>query len=174
MELKELTDKTCAIFQCDKKGLGEALMKCVQEKNMEQVKAFHDLVEDLSIDWMQKIYQYYMADRKDKMQDYTPKCLAELMSRLAGEADKVVDLCAGSGALTIQRWNQDHDQRFELFEIDENVIPYLLFNLVLRNIDAIVHRSDVLLQETFETYRVYRGEKYGRVEVMKNGNSISL
>lgn len=175
MELKELTNKTCAIFRCAGAGeLGEALTKCVLKKNMDQVEEFHGLVEDLSIDWMQKIYQYYQADRKEKMQDYTPGCLAELMGKLAGEANKIVDMCAGTGALTIQKWNQNHNQRFELFEIDENVIPYLLFNLVIRNIDALVHQSDVLQQEIFRTYRVYPGEKYGRVEVIKNGNSTNF
>jgi type I restriction enzyme M protein len=24
------------------------------------------------VDWMQKIYQYYLADRQEKKQDYTP------------------------------------------------------------------------------------------------------
>ena len=172
MELKELTEKTCNIFGCEGvEMLGSELMKCALENDESKYTAFCDLVQqDLNVDWLQKIYQYYQADRKVKMQDYTPKCLGELMGRLAGGADKVVDMCAGSGALTIQKWNQNNDQKFEMFEMDENVIPYLLFNLVLRNINALVHQSDVLQQEIFKTYRVYPGEKYGRVEVIKDGN----
>lgn len=36
------------------------------------------------------------------MQDYTPKSLAVFMGKLAGKSDIVTDMCAGSGALTIQ------------------------------------------------------------------------
>lgn len=111
------------------------------------IKKSCDIVKDLSVDWLQMIYQYYYADRKEKMQDYTPKSLALFMGKLAGEADKITDLCAGSGALTIQRWNMNHEQRFELYEFDENVIPFLLFNMAVRNIECTVYHSDVLQQE---------------------------
>jgi hypothetical protein len=35
-----------------------------------------------------------------------------------------------------------------LIELDEKVIPYLLFNLAVRNIDSSVCRKDVLSDET--------------------------
>ena len=51
------------------------------------------------------IFQYYFADRKEKMQDYTPKSLAVAVAELSKtENEKIcLDLCAGSGALTIQK-----------------------------------------------------------------------
>lgn len=170
MELKELSNRTLEIFRIsDIKKLSDALMECVIRNDTDKMQAFRDLVEnDLSRDWLQMIYQYYCADRKEKKQDYTPKCLAGFMSRLIGEADTIVDLCAGSGALTIQRWCQNHDQKFRLYELDEKVIPYLLFNLALRNISASVCRADVIRDEVYEQWTVQKGEQYGRVACIKS------
>lgn len=170
MELKELSNRTLEIFRIsDIKKLSDALMECVIRNDTDKMQAFRDLVEnDLSRDWLQMIYQYYCADRKEKKQDYTPKCLAGFMSRLIGEADTIVDLCAGSGALTIQRWCQNHDQKFRLYELDEKVIPYLLFNLALRNISASVCRADVIRDEVYEQWTVQKGEQYGRVACIQS------
>ena len=64
----------------------------------EKIKGFADIVQDLSIDWLQKIFQYYEADRKDKKQDFTPKSLAELVGLLVGDDTEIVDMCAGGQA----------------------------------------------------------------------------
>lgn len=164
LELKELSEKTLEIFKIDSiDNLGKALMECVDNNDMDKIVAFNELVDDLSIDWLQKIYQYYCADRKDKKQDYTPKCLAQFVSLLIGDSEKTIDMCAGSGALTIQRWIEYPETTFELYEIDENVIPYLLFNLVLRNIKATVYQGDILQGEIVRTWQVRKGARYGEV-----------
>ena len=170
MELKELCTKTLELFDIpDVKELGIALMECLNQNDTEKMKAFVRLVEgDLTKDWLQMIYQYYCADRKEKKQDYTPKCLADFVGHLAGEADTIIDLCAGSGALTIQRWKQNHDQKFRLYELDENVMPYLLFNLVIRNISASICRADVLSDEIYEQWIIKKGEEYGNIACIKS------
>ena len=96
------------------------------------------------------------------MQDYTPKSLADLTGRLIGDCETVIDLCAGSGALTIQKWNQDKDCRFECIEYDDKAISYLLFNLAVRNIEAVVKRMDVLGGDVLEVYEVTKGEHFGK------------
>lgn len=169
MELKQLYDKILELFGISEqsegdgaKELGKRLMDSLNDVSI--MDDFCELVGgDLTKDWMQMIYQYYLADRKDKKQDYTPANLASLLSSLAGSADMIVDLCAGSGALTIQRWCKNPDQEFELYEIDENVIPYLLFNLAVRNIKGTVYLCDVLQDETRNKWKVTKGEKYGKV-----------
>lgn len=164
MELKELTEKTLEIFKA--KDTSELINKiknvCIENKT-EYFDRFVELVEDLSVDWLQKIFQYYEADRKEKMQDYTPLSLARFVGMLAGESNTVIDMCAGSGALTIQKWNLDHNKRFLLYEFDENVIPILIFNMAIRNIDAIICHADVLQMEVFKSWRVSKGEKFGIV-----------
>lgn len=162
MELKELTDRTFELFGVDDPDyLGSALLKNIN--STDKLKAFCDLVDgDLSIDWMQMIYQYYLADRKEKKQDYTPKSLARFMGMLAGDGVAITDMCAGSGALIIQKWNQDHDIEFRAIEIDSNVIPFLLFNMVLRNIRCDVYQMDALTDdEPIKEYTIRKGEMFG-------------
>ena len=163
LELKELTNKTLEIFKCQNvDGLGEALMASMEDED--RLQAFSDLIGgDLSKDWMQMIFQYYEADRKDKKQDYTPQCLAQFLSRLVGESAETIDLCCGSGALIIQRWAENPGTVFCCYEIDENVIPYLLFNLVIRNITATVYQRDVLQDEGRKAWKITKGTKYGKV-----------
>lgn len=162
MELKKLTDRTFELFGVDSPdNLGSALLENIN--NIDKLKAFCDLVDgDLSIDWMQMIYQYYLADRKEKKQDYTPKSLAKFMGMLAGDVEIITDMCAGSGALIIQKWNQNHDLEFKAIEIDGNVIPFLLFNMVLRNIRCDVCQMDVLEdEEPTKIWTVKKGEVFG-------------
>lgn len=163
MELKELTEKVLELLRAQSaEELPERLFEAVKNDDLNVYENFCELVQDLSTDWLQMIFQYYHADRKEKMQDYTPKSLAVFIGRLAGKADTVVDMCAGSGALTIQKWNMNHDQKFELYEFDEKVFPFLLFNMAVRNIECTIHHSDVLQQEVLHTYRVSKGEKFGK------------
>lgn len=175
MELKQLCERTLEIFEIDDiKCLQQRLFDCVRRNDVGTYAAFHSLVSDLSVDWMQMIFQYYYADRKEKMQDYTPKALADFMGKLAGESEIIVDMCAGSGALTIQKWNRNHDLKFRLYEYDERVIPFLLFNMALRNIDCTVFHSDVLQDEIYRTYRIKKGEKYGIFEEVGDGSIANI
>lgn len=165
VELSWLYKNTCDLFEVeDAKSLGSALMDCVLQNDIERIDKFSALVNgDLSKDWLQMIFQYYQADRKEKKQDYTPKSLAVFLSRLISGSVEIIDMCAGSGALTIQEWIENPDAVFELYEIDENVIPFLLFNLVLRNISATVYHGDVLQNEFSKKYKIRKGEKYGKI-----------
>lgn len=168
IELKELTEKTLEIFGCQSvEDLGNALMGSLEDEA--KLQAFSDMVgNDLTRDWLQMIFQYYQADRKDKKQDYTPKCLAQFLSRLIGESIESIDMCAGSGALTIQRWCENPDTVFCCYEIDERVIPFLLFNLVIRNISATVNQCDILQDETYNVWKIKKGEKYGKIACIKS------
>lgn len=167
MELKQLCKKTTELFRIENISqlLNKLLSVCL-ENHQEYMEKFVDTVGDLSVDWLQKIFQYYEADRKEKMQDYTPLTLARFLGKLTeSEQEKsVYDLCAGSGALTIQKWNLNHDLHFVCYEYDKKVIPLLLFNLAVRNIDALVINGDALQDETFTRYTVKRGDKYGTVK----------
>jgi type I restriction enzyme M protein len=167
IELKELTEKTLEIFDCQSvEDLSTALMESLEDEN--KLQAFSEMVgNDLTKDWLQMIFQYYQADRKEKKQDYTPKCLAQFLSRLIGESAESIDMCAGSGALTIQRWIENPDTVFYCYEIDKKVIPYLLFNLIIRNISATVNQCDILQDEIYNVWKITKGEKYGKITCIK-------
>ena len=169
MELKELTEKTLELFEAESADqLGQRLLEAC--KDTDKLEAFSNLVDgDLTQDWMQKIYQYYLADRKEKKQDYTPKSVAQLMGALIGDADKVVDMCAGSGALIIQKWTQNPNLEVTALEIDENVIPFLLFNMALRNINCKVIQGDALTgEDAINIWQVTKGERFGRITNIKS------
>lgn len=169
MELKELTDRTMKLFDVQApEHLGQALFEACGDHD--RLRAFCELVDnDLSIDWMQKIYQYYLADRKEKKQDYTPASLARLMGMLAGSSERIVDMCAGSGALIIQKWNQNHDIKFTALEVDENVLPFLLFNMVLRNVQCRVVQMDALTgDDAVKAWDVAKGEEFGYITCLES------
>ena len=171
MELRELTSKVIELLNIESpEQIPDSLMEIVLNGKVEYFDRFCNLVEDLSIDWLQKIFQYYLADRKVKMQDYTPVSLARFVGKLVQtENERIVyDLCAGSGALTIQKWNLNNKLKFVCYEYDKTVIPILLFNLAVRNIDAVVVNGDALQDEVFTTYLVKKGDKYSSVKKTEN------
>lgn len=116
MELKQLTENVLNYLEVENinemsKKIFDSVIKNDYDFYDNFLRLFKIMSEDLvqvsevlSEDFMQKIFQYYLADRKEKMQDYTPKSLADFMGLLAGDSDTVIDMCAGSGALTIQKW----------------------------------------------------------------------
>ena len=164
MELKELTDRAMELFGVnDPFQLGNALYEASEDES--KLSKFAEMVDgDLTQDWLQKIYQYYLADRKDKKQDYTPASLAYFMGMLAGDSGEVVDMCAGSGALIIQKWGKSPDTRFKAIEIDSNVIPYLIFNMVLRNIDCQIFQMNALTDDKpVKTWTITKGERFGKI-----------
>lgn len=163
LELRELSQKTLEIFGVsDVTDLKDAFMKHLSDT--EKAESFCKLIEgDLTKDWLQMIFQYYEADREEKKQDYTPKCLGTFLSRLVGESTETIDMCAGSGALTIQRWLENPNMCFLLYEIDENVIPYLLYNMMLRNISGTVYLGDVLQNQIEKAWMIRKGDRFGNV-----------
>jgi type I restriction enzyme M protein len=166
MELLELTQKVKKLFEIENiSDLGDALMRSMDDNQKKD--AFLVIVNhDLTIDWLQMIYQYYRSDRKEKKQDFTPPTLAKLCSRLIGDSNEVIDMCAGSGALTIQYWQDNPNAKMILYEIDSEVIPYLLFNLSLRNMNADVIQTNILTKEVRAMYTCRKGGKYGKVAII--------
>ncbi|UAK17572.1 N-6 DNA methylase [Sporolactobacillus terrae] len=166
MELKETADKFLTLLGCKTfSELPERIMRAVMDGEIKAYEEYLKLCPDLTVDWMQRIYQFYLADREEKKQDFTPVSLAKLLAKLtAHKGEKIVyDCCAGSGSLTIQKWNTNHDLKFICEELDGNVVPLLLFNLSVRNIYAVVVNGNVLSEEVSAVYQVQPGNRYGSV-----------
>lgn len=164
MELTELLIRTKNLFDVENTGELTQKLKQVAINNMfEYHKEFADIIGNLNEDWLQKIYQYYEADRENKKQDYTPKTIGVLLCKLLGKCHKVYDQCAGSGSLTIQYWSEYPDTEFICEELDEKVIPYLLFNLSVRNIRGYVIHKDILIDEVYHCYTLTRGDRFSTV-----------
>lgn len=169
MELLELVSGFNKILNIESAEQAQQKLMAVLFDCDEKEKLFDewlDFCPDLSKDHMQMIFQYYLADREKLGQDYTPACLGVLLAELCDckENDTVVDMCCGSGSLTIQQWNRNKNINFLCKEFDEKVIPFLLFNLSIRNINADVLKCDVLSGDVAAVYKVTTGVKYSRIE----------
>ena len=166
VELLEFKNKILNLCNVSEiKDIGGVLMKSVLEQNTEFFNEYNKIIDN-SKDWLQALWQYYEADREEKKQDYTPKSLCKLVSALAGECITVYDCCGGSGALTIEMLKNGNIESVFIEELDERVIPFLLFNLCLNNASGYVVNGDVLTCEQFKCYELTKGEKYSTCRVI--------
>ena len=115
-----------------------------QEKD-ELCRAFMQFKFDMSNDCLRDYFQANNANRNNLKQDYTPDCLCELISELAPKTDEVIDICSGTGALTV---GMGRDIQYQCEEISAMSIPVLLFNLALRNLNATVLQKRCLAQQS--------------------------
>ena len=133
MELLEFKNKFLSLCKIENiKDIGKVLMSVVLQNDVEFFENYTKIADNTK-DWLQALWQYYEADRTEKKQDYTPKSLCKLVSELAGKTDTFYDCCGGSGALTISMLESNEIKKYYIEELDERVIPFLLFNLCLRN-----------------------------------------
>ena len=113
-------------------------------------------------DCLRDYFQENNANRSNLKQDYTPDCLCKLISKLAPKSEKIVDICAGTGALSV---GMDRDNFFQCEELSQMSIPVLLLNLALRNKNAVVLQKNVLLNEVQKVYKLSKSDEFSNIEV---------
>lgn len=126
-------------------------------------------VKGLDVDTFREYFEQYSAERKTNMQDYTPQEVSVLLSKLTnmGYTDKAgfsaYDPTAGTGALLISKWWDDmvcetlftyapHRYFYMAEEYADNAVPYLIHNLAMRGMNAIVVHGDTLSREAKQVY----------------------
>jgi len=176
MELKELYKNILSSFDAeDVSDFSQKLFNSVMDGQTTAFEKYLPLCPDFETDYLQKIWQFYEADRKEKKQDYTPACLGELLSAVIGNGKNgvIYDCCAGSGALTIQRWLKNKNNKFICEELDERIIPFLLFNLAVRNIEGYVIHGNALEQKRYKIFQLTKGDNYSIVKEIKKIDLIA-
>lgn len=93
------------------------------------------------------------ADRKNYMQDYTPQSVMDIVVGISTNG-YVRDVCAGIGGLSLAKYKNNPDVVLQLEEYSKNAICFLLFNLVMNGVPAVVIERNVLTQENIAKYRV--------------------
>lgn len=93
------------------------------------------------------------ADRKNYMQDYTPQSVMDIVAGISTNGC-VRDVCAGIGGLSLAKYKNNPDVVFQLEEYSKNAICFLLFNLVMNRVPAVVIERNVLTQENIAKYKV--------------------
>ena len=154
-EAYQLTDKLAEIL-FNREARGRVFAEYISTK------------PDLSRETFLEEFQSVHADRGRLNQDFTPPAVADLVSLLAGSGNRVLDVCAGTGSLTITQWAQNPHARIECEEYSRPALMLLLFNLAVRNADAVVRHTDVLTREVFAAYRITPGEQFGDIELLGN------
>lgn len=127
---------------------------------------------DKTIDLFRDFFQEEQADRKSLKQDYTPDGISELVSRLAPSGNNLLDVCAGTGTLTISYLVRNEADFVRCEEFSSRVIPFLLLNLALRNQESEVVHKDVLTGEIFGIYEIKKGEEYGIIRTKEQSEPI--
>lgn len=120
---------------------------------------------DMSHDLLRDYFQTNHAARSQLKQDYTPDCLCDLIALLMPETNRVIDICSGTGALTIGT-NKRHYIQCE--ELSEMSIAILLFNLAIRGMNATVLKKDVLSREVQRAYIVKNCGQFSDIEIAEN------
>jgi len=93
------------------------------------------------------------ADRKNYMQDYTPQSVMDIVAGISTNGC-VRDVCAGIGGLSLAKYKNNPDVVLQLEEYSKNAICFLLFNLVMNGVPAVVIERNVLTQENIAKYKV--------------------
>lgn len=162
MELLEFKNRMFNLCDVDKvSDISGVLFDKVMSYDVEFYKSYENIIDGTK-DWLQALWQYYQADRSEKKQDYTPKTLCKLLAKLSGEADSFYDCCGGSGALSLEYYKECKAKEVFIEELDESVIPFLLFNLCVHNVSGTVVCGDSLSKEYKTAYNLTATDKYSR------------
>lgn len=121
---------------------------------------------DLSKDVLRDYFQAEHGDRGKLKQDYTPDCVCELVRRLSGDAEDTLDICAGTGALTIA-CSTGGFHRAE--EVSARALPVLLLNFGIRGYRGEVALRDVLTGEAEQVWEMQQCGKFTKPVLKPEG-----
>ncbi|MFL2076406.1 N-6 DNA methylase [Marinilactibacillus psychrotolerans] len=127
-------------------------------------KQFLNQETDLSYEWFQGYFESEHADRKEKKQDFTPNSVSELGAMILGKSDQYFEATVGTGGMMIQFWNKNPDAYFEVEELSDRAIPFLLFNMSIRGMNGLVKHGDSLRQEFFAIYELTGEGKFSEIK----------
>lgn len=175
---KEMLDWFLGIFNCKElRYLPDNVLANVLANNTEIYEEYIKEYPDLKLDSLREFFETYLADRKFLSQDFTPDSIAQLMTEILlldknEGVPEVLDEAAGIGCLIIPYWRYNPDVKVYAREFSATTIPFLLFNLAVRNMQGVVICGDTLSLETFAVYVLNKGEKYSAVKEFDYFNEV--
>ncbi|GBD74222.1 hypothetical protein TEHN7126_2235 [Tetragenococcus halophilus subsp. halophilus] len=144
-----------------------------KERREAMFREFLEYETDMSFDWFHIYYQEEYAERKSKKQDFTPNSIGKLLAELTEKPklthEMVHETACGTGGIIIQKWQhqrmnclpfeyQPCNFFFQCEELSDRSIPFLLFNLLIRGMNATVLHGDGLEQKVKQIYFVQNDE----------------
>lgn len=148
--------------------LPDKLMKILlnEEEKNKLLNKFLEYDIDLKCDFLRDYFQEQHSNRNDLKQDYTPDCICEILSKLKKDNNKFLDVCSGTGALTISNLYNNNKIYVQCEELSSRSIPVLLLNLIIRNIDGIVVQKDVLNNDIKNIYKLESSNKFSNIKII--------
>lgn len=145
----------------------------------------------LDTDTFKGYFELYNAERKSNQQDYTPDSVANLLARFTVDSKtfgyNAYDATAGTGTLLIAKWDyqrrlvspfnyRPRDYFYRADELADNAIPYLIHNLAMRGMNAIVCHGDSIERKYKNIYFIFNSEddhsKFSDVNIMPRSKDI--
>ena len=135
-----------------------------REKAFEYLKELHGW--DLSYDWFHEYFQDEHADRAKKKQDFTPDSIGRTLAAIIQPGIGVYkEQACGTGGLVIKAWDESRKGKlpwefnpsnyfYELEELSERTIPFLLINLMIRGVNASVLHCDTLTRRAYGAFYI--------------------
>lgn len=133
-------------------------------------KVFYDLKElhgwDLSYDWFHEYFQDEHADRAKRKQDFTPDSIGRVLASILKPTDGIyAEQACGTGGLVIKAWDESRKAKlpwefnptkhfYELEELSERTIPFLLMNLMIRGVNAVVIHCDTMTRKAYGAFYI--------------------
>lgn len=148
----------------------EVLLKILLKNDNTTRDVFLKMLElfekDISYDWFHEYFQSEHADRKNKKQDFTPMQVGRLVHSLHNKLDGMLyEPTCGTGGLIINHFNlvmekyspltlNPIDRIYICEELSDRAIPFLIFNLAVRGLNAFVVQCDVLTRKATNFYSI--------------------
>ena len=146
----------------------------VKNKREGLFERFLRLETDLSYDWFLEYYQSEHSDRKGRGQDFTPDAVAEITNKILGQGKSNLDICSGVGGLTIKRYADNPNQEFYCEEFSDRAMPFLLFNLAIRNVKGVVKHGDSLTREFKAVYKLNQSKEFSDIEILNDAEDAKV
>lgn len=142
---------------------------------------------DVDYDWFRDYFEQVQADRKQKKQDFTPNAVSEIAHKLVDEQGSYFEAAAGTGGMLVKRWVQDRNHytpfnyyphlfMYQLEELGDSAIPFLLFNIAIRGMNATVFYGDSLTRKCKQIFFIQNDEDnflgFSSVNVMPRTKAI--
>lgn len=126
----------------------------LREKTFKQFLAISD---DLSFDWFHEYFEDEQSARKTKKQDFTPEGIAKLMVQLTDPksldyGSRYFEAAAGTGGIMIASWANKPVQYYEVEEMSDKAVPFLLFNMAIRKMHGAVVQCDSLTRKAKDIF----------------------
>lgn len=177
MEAGENVKQVFMKFGIDESYKAPGVIMDILFNEVERKRLFNELLVvmdyNVSFDWFYEYFQNEHAERKSKKQDFTPPCVADLLSKIAlvsgGNNGNYYECCAGTGGIMIKHWD-NHRKTYTPFsykpyyhfafveELSDRSIPFLLLNMMVRGINGIVIHGDSLTRKCKNVYFICNTE----------------